>query len=172
MSENENLPSAEQPEALAADKAPEVLSEAPELPEVVVSVPQEAPAAPVVEEVKPAPAPEVKAEPVQEPAKKIKNNNLGASELGATTLAGEGVKLSKLVYKAHSRNSASVIAVKTRLIELGYTQAQNGRIGWVDDDTVEALKQFQTDRKLEVDGIFTRATVEALLAGTKLAIEE
>ena len=35
MSENENLPSAEQPEALAADKAPEVLSEAPELPDIL-----------------------------------------------------------------------------------------------------------------------------------------
>lgn len=172
MSENENLPNAEQPNALAADLT---LGSSEAAPEVVISVP-EAPAEPeapaVVEEVKPNPEPEAKAEPAQEPAKKIKNNNSGASELGSTTLAGEGVKLSKLIYKAHTRNSASVIAVKTRLIELGYTQAANGRIGWVDDDTVEALKQFQADKKLEVDGIFTRATVEALLAGTKLAIED
>lgn len=169
MNENENLPNAEQPNALAADLT---LGSSEAAPEVVISVP-EAPEAPaMVEEVKSTPEPEAKAEPVQEPAKKIKNNNSEASELGSTTLAGEGVKLSKLVYKAHTRNSASVIAVKTRLIELGYTQAANGRIGWVDDDTVEALKQFQADKKLEVDGIFTRATVEALLAGTKLTIED
>lgn len=160
MSENDNLPVAEEPVALAADH-----KEQP-APEVVVSVPQPAPAPEPVAIAEPAPA------PAPEPAKKIKNNNPVATELEATTLAGEGVKLSRLVYKANTRNSASVIAVKTRLIELGYTQAASGRIGWVDDDTVEALKQFQADKNLEVDGIFTRAAVEALLAGTKLSIED
>jgi len=162
MSENDNLPVAEEPVALAADH-----SEQP-APEVVISVPEPAPAPEPAAIAEPAPAPE----PAPEPAKKIKNNNPVATELEATTLAGEGVKLSKLVYKANTRNSASVIAVKTRLIELGYTQAASGRIGWVDDDTVEALKQFQADKNLEVDGIFTRVAVEALLAGTKLSIED
>lgn len=162
MSENDNLPIAEEPHALAADPA---LGSSEAAPEVVILVPEAAPAVVEAElEVQPEPAPE--------PAKKIKNSNPVASEVGSTTLAGEAVKLSKLVYKANSRNSASVIAVKTRLIELGYNQAANGRIGWIDDYTVEALKQFQADIGLEVSGIFTRPTVEALLVGTELAVED
>ena len=83
MSENDNLPVAEEPVALAADH-----SEQP-APEVVISVPEPVPAPEPVAIAEPVPVPA----PAPEPAKKIKNNNPVVTELETTTLAGEGVKL-------------------------------------------------------------------------------
>jgi murein L,D-transpeptidase YcbB/YkuD len=142
----------------------ESVVEAPVQPEV--SAP-----APVVEEPAPVPTPEESPAPVPV-QKKYKNNSSAGTELGVTTFAGEAVKLSKLVYKANSRNSASVIAVKTRLTELGYVEASYGRPGWIDDYAVEAVKKFQADKGLTVDGVFSRETVEALLAGTPMQLED
>jgi len=128
--------------------------------------------APVVEE-PPVPVPTPEESPAPVPAqKKYKNNSSAGTELGVTTFAGEAVRLSKLVYKANSRNSASVIAVKTRLTELGYVEASYGRPGWIDDHAVEAMKKFQADKGLTVDGVFSRETVEALLAGTPMQLED
>jgi peptidoglycan hydrolase-like protein with peptidoglycan-binding domain len=88
----------------------------------------------------------------------------------STTLAGEPIFLSKLVYKANTRNSASVIAVKQRLVAHGFVEVMEERMGWIGDITVEAVKKFQEQRGLEVNGLFNHETTSALIEGTKLEI--
>ena len=88
----------------------------------------------------------------------------------STTLAGEPIFLDKLVYKANTRNSASVIAVKQRLVAHGYIEVMEERMGWIGDITVEAVKKFQEQRGLEVNGLFNHETTSALIEGTKLEI--
>ena len=131
----------------------------PELePEVEVEVEPE-----VEPEPTPEPEPEVAVVPEPEPTPE-------PEVVPSTTLAGEPIFLDKLVYKANTRNSASVIAVKQRLVAHGFIEVMEERMGWIGDITVEAVKKFQEQRGLEVNGLFNRETTSALIEGTKLEI--
>ena len=113
------------------------------------------------------PEPEVEPTPEPESRKKVREVQ---EEVPSTTLAGEPIFLDKLVYKANTRNSASVIAVKQRLVAHGYIEVMEERMGWIGDITVEAVKKFQEQRGLEVNGLFNHETTSALIEGTKLEI--
>jgi murein L,D-transpeptidase YcbB/YkuD len=113
------------------------------------------------------PEPEVEPTPEPESRKKVREVQ---EEVPSTTLAGEPIFLSKLVYKANTRNSASVIAVKQRLVAHGFVEVMEERMGWIGDITVEAVKKFQEQRGLEVNGLFNHETTSALIEGTKLEI--
>ena len=113
------------------------------------------------------PEPEVEPTPEPESRKKVREVQ---EVVPSTTLAGEPIFLDKLVYKANTRNSASVIAVKQRLVAHGYIEVMEERMGWIGDITVEAVKKFQEQRGLEVNGLFNHETTSALIEGTKLEI--
>jgi murein L,D-transpeptidase YcbB/YkuD len=113
------------------------------------------------------PEPEVEPTPEPESRKKVREVQ---EEVPSTTLAGEPIFLNKLVYKANTRNSASVIAVKQRLVAHGFVEVMEERMGWIGDITVEAVKKFQEQRGLEVNGLFNHETTSALIEGTKLEI--
>lgn len=115
------------------------------------------------------PEPEVEVVVVPEPESRKKAREV-QEEVPSTTLAGEPIFLDKLVYKANTRNSASVIAVKQRLVAHGYIEVMEERMGWIGDITVEAVKKFQEQRGLEVNGLFNYETTSALVEGTKLEI--
>jgi peptidoglycan hydrolase-like protein with peptidoglycan-binding domain len=132
--------------------------------EPVVAVEPEPEIEPEVEpEPTPEPEPEVAVVPEPEPTPE-------PEPVPSTTLAGEPIFLSKLVYKANTRNSASVIAVKQRLVAHGFVEVMEERMGWIGDITVEAVKKFQEQRGLEVNGLFNHETTSALIEGTKLEI--
>ena len=113
--------------------------------------------------------PEPEVEPTPEPESRKKAREV-QEEVPSTTLAGEPIFLDKLVYKANTRNSASVIAVKQRLVAHGFIEVMEERMGWIGDITVEAVKKFQEQRGLEVNGFFNHETTSALVEGTKLEI--
>ena len=113
--------------------------------------------------------PEPEVEPTPEPESRKKAREV-QEEVPSTTLAGEPIFLDKLVYKANTRNSASVIAVKQRLVAHGFIEVMEERMGWIGDITVEAVKKFQEQRGLEVNGFFNHETTSALIEGTKLEI--
>lgn len=86
---------------------------------------------------------------------------------------GEGVivSLARLVFEnLFTKNSMSVIAVQARLVELGYGQAGNDRQGWLSDNTVEALKAYQADKKLISENPVSEETIVALFAGTPVEV--
>lgn len=56
--------------------------------------------------------------------------------------------------------------LQARLMELGYSLPKYGADGEYGKETVEAVKAFQTDRNLTVDGIAGEKTLAALYAGT------
>ena len=135
---------------VAVEPEPEIEPEVEVEPEVEPEpTPEPEPEVAVVPEPEPTPEPEV---------------------VPSTTLAGEPIFLNKLVYKANTRNSASVIAVKQRLVAHGFVEVMEERMGWIGDITVEAVKKFQEQRGLEVNGLFNYETTSALIEGTKLEI--
>ena len=135
---------------VAVEPEPEIEPEVEVEPEVEPEpTPEPEPEVAVVPEPEPTPEPEV---------------------VPSTTLAGEPIFLNKLVYKANTRNSASVIAVKQRLVAHGFVEVMEERMGWIGDITVEAVKKFQEQRGLEVNGLFNHETTSALIEGTKLEI--
>lgn len=122
-----------------------------------------------------APEPEVEPEPTPEPEPEVAvvpepEPTSEAEVVPSTTLAGEPIFLNKLVYKANTKNSASVIAIKQRLVAHGFVEVVEERMGWIGDITVEAVKKFQEQRGLEVNGLFNYETTSALVEGTKLEI--
>jgi hypothetical protein len=159
MSEH-NLDENKDDHALAVEVEAEPVATV-EVEQVLEVVPEPEPEVAVV------PEPEV--EPTPEPESRKKAREV-QEEVPSTTLAGEPIFLSKLVYKANTRNSASVIAVKQRLVAHGFVEVMEERMGWIGDITVEAVKKFQEQRGLEVNGLFNHETTSALIEGTKLEI--
>lgn len=80
------------------------------------------------------------------------------------------VSLKALVYLAVARNSASVAAVQTRLLELGYTDAGGEKRGWFGPLTCEALLAFQADNGINEDYCAGEETITALFAGTHVEV--
>jgi peptidoglycan hydrolase-like protein with peptidoglycan-binding domain len=84
--------------------------------------------------------------------------------------AGTFVSLKALVYLGVPRNSASVRAVQTRLLELGYVEAGGEDQGWFGPSTGAALKKFQEDRQIEEDYLAGPETIEALFEGVRVEL--
>lgn len=142
----------EEPIALAVEPTtlPTVFAE-PE-PEVVA----------VIEE----PAPIVEA-PAADQKKTKGKNSRSASSLAA----GSEVLLSKVVFESKfNRNSASVKAVQTRLLELGYANAGADRQGWISEGTASALAEFAAESGIEAHNIYTQDLLNALFEGTGVVV--
>jgi hypothetical protein len=127
--------------------------------------------APVVEEpvvvVEEEEAEESAPEPEPEPAPKPKAHKPAAE---ATHVVGDGdydqVFLKQCVYKnVYARKSLTVHHLQRRLGELGYGDATADRDGWYGDLTMESVKAFQGDNKLEANGIMDATTFERIFAG-------
>lgn len=83
---------------------------------------------------------------------------------------GTFVSLKALVYLGVPRNSASVKAVQTRLIELGYVEAGGEDQGWFGPATGTALQRFQEDRQIEEGYLAGPETIEALFEGVGVEV--
>ena len=110
----------------------------------------------VVEEKKPDPAPKRSA------GKKAKPR----TSLPKPTY----VSLKALVYLGIPKNSASVAAVQTRLLELGYVEAGGERRGWFGPLTCQALEAFQQDEGIEEENCAGEQTITALFDGTHVEV--
>lgn len=155
MSENENE---YQPYAAGLPVEEEISAPVVETPVVVEEVVEEVV---VVEESTVAP------EPTPEPEPKPKASKPAAE---ATHIVGNGdydqVFLKQCVYKnMYARKSLTVHHLQRRLGELGYGDATADRDGWYGDLTMESVKAFQGDNKLEATGMMDAKTFERIFAG-------
>lgn len=155
MSENENE---YQPYAAGLPVEEEISAPVVETPVVVEEVVEEVV---VVEESTAAP------EPTPEPEPKPKASKPAAE---ATHVVGNGdydqVFLKQCVYKnMYARKSLTVHHLQRRLGELGYGDATADRDGWYGDLTMESVKAFQGDNKLEATGMMDAKTFERIFAG-------
>lgn len=80
------------------------------------------------------------------------------------------VSLKALIYLAVARNSVSVAAVQTRLLELDYTDAGGEKQGWFGPRTYEALLAFQADEGIDEEYCAGEETIVALFAGTHVEV--
>ena len=92
------------------------------------------------------------------------------SQPSASAVVGTGdrddVLLSRCEFKSKvTRKSLSVHHLQRRLAELGYRDAATDKDGWYGDLTRRAVGLFQTDRKLDGDGIVDAATLTAIFDG-------
>jgi hypothetical protein len=133
-------------EPAAIDEAPEVEAPAPIIePEVVVE---------------PASTPEP--EPTPEPVAVEKPK-------AAQAVSGNGVDevfLANCIYKnVYARKSLSVHHLQRRLIELGFKDADADKDGWLGDETVSAIKNFQASKGLDVTGSVDATTLTKIFEG-------
>lgn len=104
---------------------------------------------------------------VEEPKAKAKKttSDLPASEPGqAVTGDVDEVLVSKCLYKAVERKSLSVHHLQRRLAECGHRVVLKDRDGWLADNTVKGLRDFQAAQGLKVTGDADLATLQALFA--------
>jgi hypothetical protein len=80
------------------------------------------------------------------------------------------VSMGALVYQSKARNSMSVRAVQTRLLELGHVGAGSDLPGWLSAGTLEALEEFKTEAKAKGDNPLSRGVVEALFRGLSVKV--
>lgn len=142
-------------EPAAVDEAPVVEAPAPIVePEVIV-------------EPTPAPEPEVIPEVVPEP---VHVEEPKARKPKATqSVSGNGVDevlLANCIYKnVYARKSLSVHHLQRRLIELGFKDADADKDGWLGDETVAAIKNFQASKGLDVTGSVDATTLTKIFEG-------
>jgi len=79
-----------------------------------------------------------------------------ASHQVSHAVSGEDVDdviLANCVYKnVYARKSLTVHHLQRRLIELGYKDADADKDGWLGDETVASIKDFQADKGMDVTG--------------------
>jgi peptidoglycan hydrolase-like protein with peptidoglycan-binding domain len=80
------------------------------------------------------------------------------------------VSLKALVYLGVPRNSASVAAVQTRLLELGYNEAGSEQRGWFGPLTGQGLLAFQQDEGIDEEYLAGEQTIAALFEGTHVEV--
>jgi hypothetical protein len=138
-------------EPAAIDEAPAVEAPAPIIePEDIV-------------EPTPAPEPEVIPEPVhvEEPKAHEPKANQSVSGNGV-----DEVLLANCIYKnVYARKSLSVHHLQRRLIELGFKDADADKDGWLGDETVAAIKNFQASKGLDVTGSVDAITLTKIFEG-------
>jgi hypothetical protein len=112
----------------------------------------------------------IKEEEDPKPKSKPKPSPVSHAVTAPTGLPPETVvDMSALVYQSVARNSASVRAIQTRLLELGHLGAGSDLPGWLSAGTLEALGEFHAGAKLKGD-VLSRETIEALLKGLPVKI--
>ena len=122
-----------------------------------VPAPVEEPIA-VVEESTPEPVVEVEEVIAEEPAVAVeipKAEPVKAKE-EKIAVSGESVDdvlLANCIYRnMYSRKSLTVHHLQRRLVELGYNEAGTDKDGWLGEETMSAIKQFQYDKGLATTG--------------------
>lgn len=118
----------------------------------------------VVEEVAVV-AEEVEEAPAAAAPKKVKNSNVKTSLKNDTV-----VSLAALAFDSLNRNSASVAAVQTRLIEHGFLAAGSDKRGEMGEGTKAALCEFQDENKIEADTCNGVEVIEALFDKTTVKV--
>lgn len=98
--------------------------------------------------------------------KKVKNTAAVESSIPADVF----VSLASLKCGSRAKNSRSVRAVQTRLIELGFSEAGNDNYGTFGEGTCSALHDFKKDSNITSEGCADKETIEALLKGTKAEV--
>lgn len=97
----------------------------------------------------PMPMPEPMPEPVAAPQQE-------AEHQVSQAVSGDDVDdvmLANCVYKnVYARKSLTVHHLQRRLIELGYKDADADKDGWLGDETVASIKDFQADKGMDVTG--------------------
>jgi len=115
----------------------------------------------VVEEDTPAPVVEPEQVIVEEPAP--------AAHHASEAVSGEDIDnviLANCVYKnVYARKSLTVHHLQRRLIELGYKDADADKDGWLGDETVASIKEFQADRGMDVTGSVDADTFTKIFEG-------
>ena len=101
----------------------------------------------------------------------------GASAIQGGTDSGSSAVVSTLLRKGSK--GANVKELQENLMSLGYSMPRYGADGDFGTETYEAVKKFQRDNKLEVDGVVgknTREAIEKALAekktGTQVVVEK
>ena len=114
---------------------------------------------------------EVAPEPAVIPEPKVKAKEKPAPVTVSNTgvPAGTTVSMGALTYKSLARNSMSVRAVQTRLLELGHLGAGADLPGWLSDGTLEALEEFQAGAKVKGEAL-SRETIESLFEGVSVKV--
>jgi len=124
--------------AVTEDEAVEVVEEEVQAPDVD-------PEQEIVEEPMPEPMPE----PVAIEETKV-------TYQPSQAVSGEDIDdviLANCVYKnVYARKSLTVHHLQRRLIELGYKDADADKDGWLGDETVASIKEFQADKGMDVTG--------------------
>jgi len=125
-------------EAVAVDEAVEVVEEEVQAPDVE-------PEQVIAEEPMPEPMPEPVA--IEEPKVTYQPSQAVSGE------DVDDVMLANCVYKnVYARKSLTVHHLQRRLIELGYKDADADKDGWLGDETVASIKEFQADKGMDVTG--------------------
>jgi len=124
--------------AVAEDEAVEVVEEEVQAPDVE-------PEQVIADEPMPEPMPE----PVAIEETKV-------TYQPSQAVSGEDVDdvlLANCIYKnVYARKSLTVHHLQRRLIELGYKDADADKDGWLGDETVASIKEFQADKGMDVTG--------------------
>jgi len=108
--------------------------------------------------------------PAVAPAKpKAKEKPTPNTAVNTAIPAGTQVSMGALVYRSLARNSVSVRAVQTRLLELGHLGSGSDLPGWLSDGTMEALGEFHSGAKLKGE-VLSRETIKALFAGISVKV--
>ena len=136
-----------------------------EVPAVEAEAVVEAPA--VVDEPAPTPEPEVVPEVAPEPVKveepKAHKPKVTQAVSGSDV---DEVLLANCIYKnVYARKSLSVHHLQRRLIELGFKDADADKDGWLGDETVSAIKNFQASKGLDVTGSVDATTLTKIFEG-------
>ena len=92
-----------------------------------------------------------------------------ASHQVSYAVSGEDVDdviLANCVYKnVYARKSLTVHHLQRRLIELGYKDADADKDGWLGDETVASIKDFQADKGMDVTGSVDADTFTKIFEG-------
>jgi hypothetical protein len=130
-----------------------------------VEVVEEEVLAPVVE-----PEQVIVEEPTPEPTPEpVVVEQSKASHQVSHAVSGEDVDdviLANCVYKnVYARKSLTVHHLQRRLIELGYKDADADKDGWLGDETVASIKDFQADKGMDVTGSVDADTFTKIFEG-------
>ena len=130
-----------------------------------VEVVEEEVLAPVVE-----PEQVIVEEPTPEPTPEpVVVEQLKASHQVSHAVSGEDVDdviLANCIYKnVYARKSLTVHHLQRRLIELGYKDADADKDGWLGDETVASIKDFQADKGMDVTGSVDADTFTKIFEG-------
>jgi hypothetical protein len=78
----------------------------------------------------------------------------------------DDVILANCIYKnVYARKSLTVHHLQRRLIELGYKDADADKDGWLGDETVASIKEFQADKGMDVTGSVDADTFNKIFEG-------